>query len=277
MLAKNYPPPTANSEKLITQNLGLARMMANRWAMHTQQPYDDLIGVAMEGLIIGCRKYDPERINPATGEPYKISTIVVTTINSEMMHYFRDHCFVVTFSQKWREKWGMVRRMHDAGASMEEIAAKAGLKGGAAEVREMLAAMKGCTNIDTAIDIEARPDGFWIQESSPLLQLVRDAWASIRPSDCNLILAWWDARRPSTSPPSGPMQQLSWRISALKRGQTLRRYKELTQLALPTEDLIPEGFGLLPSEVPQLPELPKVPRPARSRRRGQDVVQLVMM
>jgi hypothetical protein len=277
MLAKNYPPPTASSEKLITQNLGLARMMANRWAMHTQQPYDDLIGVAMEGLIIGCRKYDPERINPATGEPYKISTIVVTTINSEMMHYFRDHCFVVTFSQKWREKWGMVRRMHDAGASMEEIAAKAGLKAGAAEVREMLAAMKGCTNIDTAIDIEARPDGFWIQESSPLLQLVRDAWASIRPSDCNLILAWWDARRPSTSPPSGPMQQLSWRISALRRGQTLRRYQELTQLALPAEDLIPEGFGLLPSEVPQLPELQKAPRPARSRRRGQDVVQLVMI
>lgn len=277
MLAKNYPPPTASSEKLITQNLGLARMMANRWAMHTQQPYDDLIGVAMEGLIIGCRKYDPERVNPATGEPYKISTIVVTTINSEMMHYFRDHCFVVTFSQKWREKWGMVRRMHDAGASMEEIAAKAGLKAGAAEVREMLAAMKGCTNIDKAPDIEARPDGFWIQESSPLLQLVRDAWASIRPSDCNLILAWWDARRPSTSPPSGPMQQLSWRISALRRGQTLRRYQELTQLALPAEDLIPEGFGLLPSEVPQLPELQKAPRPARSRRRGQDVVQLVMI
>lgn len=276
MLAKNYPLPTKDSEELITQNLGLARMMANRWARHTRQHYDDLIGVAMEGLIIGCRKYDPNRINPATNEPYKISTIVVTTINSEMMHYFRDRsCFVVTFSPKWREKWGMVRRMHDAGASMEEIAAKAGLKGGAPEVREMLAVMRGRTNLDAATDIEARPDGFWIQESSPLRRLVREAWASIRPSDCNLILAWWDARRPSTSPPSGPMQQLSWRISALKRGQMLRRYQELTQL-----DLIPEGLGLLPSEVPQLPkppEPPKAARPARSRRRGHDAVQLVMI
>lgn len=277
MLAKNYPPPTEDSERLIIENVGLAKMMANRWARHTQQDYEDLIGVAMEGLIIGCRKYDPKRINPETGEPYKISTIVCTTINSEIMHYFRDSCFVVSFSAKWREKWGLVRRMHDAGASMEEIAAKAKLRGGASEVQEMLAAMRGCTNLDAATDIEARPDGFWIQESSPLLLLVRDAWARIRPSDCNLILAWWEARRPSSRPPSGPMQQLSWRISALKRGQILRKYQEMPQLSLADEDLILQGVDSLALEVPQLPEPPQAPRPASSYRRGRDVVQLVIM
>jgi len=83
------PPRTELSERLIVENQGLARKAANKWSRLCGRPYDDFIGPALEGLVNGCRRYDPERINPGTGRPYAISTCVCQYIEGQIKHHIR--------------------------------------------------------------------------------------------------------------------------------------------------------------------------------------------
>jgi DNA-binding transcriptional MerR regulator len=270
---QTFPPPTATSEDLIRQNERLARMAANRWAMRTNQPFDELLAPAYDGLIVGCRTYDPTMLNPATGQPFALSTRVVSCINSEILHWFRDHGYSVRFPPKWKEVWGKVKRLAATNTPLEEIARQAGLKS-AEEVREMLAAMVGTDRLDEtheaaaseSLEVEA-------ERLSPLQRLVREAWAGMLASDCGLLLTWWENQRRHAFP-SGPIQQFHKRLKALLKGRTLRQYEQAALLTV-----APSGPTRREYERQALMELFGVDEPVRVQRvrREVDGVQLVMV
>lgn len=258
--ASGFPPPTDASEALIEANLGLARQAAWRFHRRTQQPYDDLEAVAFVGLIRGCRRYDPNRVNPANGKPYAISTVVCPFITGEILHFFRDRGHTIKFPSKWREQWGKVQRLiADPGVSAEQVAEQAGMSPD--ELREMLAAMVGLSNLDDLHGADGCDDPEPEDDRlGPLQQLVDAAWHNLHPGDQGALLAWWGQPR-RLAFPAGPLTQLHHRVRALLRG---RRLSEVLQL----------GLGL---EVPTV-AVEKRPRVRRDRRELQDAaVQLGLL
>lgn len=230
-MTSTFPSPTAISEDLITKNLGLARQQAWKFHRRTGQPYDDLEAIAFVGLIRGCRRYDPARLNPGTGKPYALSTIVVPFIAGEILHWFRDRGFAMKFPSRWREQWGKVQRlMADPDVSTQEVAERSGLT--LEELAEMLGAMAGTSNLD---DIHGA-DGYLAAELelprvAPLQDLVRQAWANLHKGDQGALATWWASPR-RVAHPLGPLQQFHRRLQALLRG---RRLSEVMQLALAVE------------------------------------------
>jgi hypothetical protein len=236
-----FPPPTAGSEDLVTQNLGLARQAAWRFHRRTGQPYDDLEAIAFVGLIRGCRRYDPERLNPGTGEPYALSTIVVPFVNGEILHWFRDKGHAIKFPNRWREKWGKVQRLiSDPALSAQDVAEQSGLT--VAEISEMLAAMTGTANLD---DIHGA-DGYSVPELElcridPLRNLVCGAWEGLHKADRGMLLGWWANPR-RIAYPRGPMEQFHRQVKARLQG---RRPSEVLQLglAISVPEVVPEPKG----------------------------------
>jgi hypothetical protein len=230
-MTTTFPAPTAISEDLITANLGLARQSAWRFHRKTGQAYEELEAIAFVGLIRGCRRYDPDRLNPGTGKPYALSTIVVPFIQGEILHWFRDRGFAMKFPTKWREQWGKVQRlMADPDLSAQDVAEQCGLS--MADLTEMLAAMTTVSNLD---DIHGA-DGYDAPEVElpridPLKDLVQQAWANIHPADRGLLLSWWSNPR-RLAHPAGALQQFHQRLKALLQG---RRLSEVLQLALAVE------------------------------------------
>jgi RNA polymerase sigma-B factor len=82
-------------EKLISENLGLARRLAHRFA-HRGQSYDDLAQVASIALIKAVDRYDPER-------NVKFSTFATGTIIGELKRHFRDRGWAVRAPRRVQE------------------------------------------------------------------------------------------------------------------------------------------------------------------------------
>lgn len=230
-----FPPPTEHSEQLVADNLGLARQAAWRWSKRTGQPYEDLEGVAMLGLINGCRRYDPERINPGTGRPYALSTVVCPFVNGEILHHFRDRGHAVRYPSRWREAWGKVQRLlSDPNVPAHEVAAQAGLS--QEDLDEMLASMTGTISLDDTHGLDGSPAPE-IEEPdrlAPLQGLVEQAWANLHPGDASSLLSWW-SRPHRLAVPMRQLEAFHSRLKALLRG---RRLSEVLQLALPVS--VPE-------------------------------------
>lgn len=245
-----FPAPTAHSEDLITRNMKLAQKAAWAWHRKSQQPYDDLEMIAYIGLIKGCRKYNPEKINPRTGKPYALSTIVCPFIQGEILHWFRDRGYVIKFPHRWRESWGLVQRLiADPAVAPEEIAERAGLRGGVEELAEMLGAMRGTVNLDDhANAAQSDAPEVEIHRLGPLQQLIRKAWDGLHTADQGLLVAWWGNRR-QQAPPRGPIQQFHWRVKSILRGHRLSQIEQL-------------GFGITVEPLKQ--EI--ITRPPRRRR-----------
>ena len=257
---QGFPPPTATSEDLIAANLGLARQAAWRFHRKTGQPYDDLEAVAYVGLIRGCRRYDPERVNPGSGKAYAISTVVCPFITGEILHWFRDKGHTIKFPSRWREQWGKVQRlMADPAVSAEQVAEQAGMS--TAELAEMLGAMTGVSCLDDLHGVDGCDDPEPEDDRlAPLQALVQQAWGNLHPADQGLLLSWWAQPR-RLAFPSGPVRQYHGRLKALLQG---RRLSEVMQL----------GLGL---QVPVVAVEPK-PRAKRSKRELQDAaVQLGLL
>jgi DNA-directed RNA polymerase specialized sigma subunit len=245
---QGFPPPTATSEDLVAANLGLARQAAWRFHRKTGQPYDDLEAVAYVGLIRGCRRYDPERVNPGNGKAYAISTVVCPFITGEILHWFRDRGHTIKFPSRWREQWGKVQRlMADPNVSAEQVAERAGMS--TEEISEMLGAMTGVSCLDDLHGADAcdMPE-LEIDRLAPLQALVQQAWANLHQADRGLLLSWWAQPR-RLAYPTGPVLQFHGRVKALLQG---RRLSEVMQL----------GLGL---QVPTVAVEPKV-RARRTRR-----------
>lgn len=196
-----FPAPTPWSEQLAAENLQLACMMASRMAQATRMPFDDLYLVAAQGLLKGCRKYDPERINPTTGRPYRLSTCVVPFIRGAMAQWLRDrgHSSGVKFPDRWRDKAPTVRRLAAAGATLAEVVEATGLP--SVDVEAILQA-QGSTRVldpDAQTYASADPDPWDDSETyaelSEALAIADEAHESLRWPDREMLEAAWESPR----------------------------------------------------------------------------------
>jgi RNA polymerase sigma-B factor len=75
------------SDRLVVEHLELARKLAYRYAGRGE-PVEELVQVAMLGLVQAAKRYDPDRGNGFV--PYAVPTIL-----GEIRRYFRDQCWAV--------------------------------------------------------------------------------------------------------------------------------------------------------------------------------------
>ena len=168
-------------------------------------PFDDLYLVAAQGLLKGCRIYDPERINPGTGEPYRLSTCVVPYIRGAMFHWLRDrgHTSGVKFPDRWRDKAPIVRRMAAKGSTLEEVITATGLSSD--DVEGILQA-QGATQVldpddqDFAVGEHVNPDPWDDLEAhdnlAEALRIADLAHASLKFADRAMLEFTWIAPKP---------------------------------------------------------------------------------
>lgn len=112
----------AEQQKLVTDNLNLARREAWRYQRKTEIDYQTLQSVAFEGLCQAAFKYDPTMINDRTGQPMKFSSIAVPYTRGAILHYIRDRTYLLRLSHKMRDNWLKGRRLIFEGKSDIEIA-----------------------------------------------------------------------------------------------------------------------------------------------------------
>jgi hypothetical protein len=223
-----FPPPTDTSETLFSENLGLARKVAWSWARRTGMPYDDIEQIAMMGLLRGCRKYDATKINPGSGKSYALSTYVVPYAHGELLHWYRDNPYAISFPPKWREQYGKVHRMLGQSAPLEDISAATGLS--VEELGEMVERMVTPAELNCEVvgshDISAELD-----LATPLGELVDLAYDDLAPADRALLEAW--ILKPKGPFPHGPMQQFDRRLDRVLSGRRLTELRQLTLISIP--------------------------------------------
>ena len=220
------PPRTELSERLIVENEGLARKAASKWAQRCSRPYEDFIGPALEGLINGCRKYDPNKINTETDRPYAVSSLVCPFIEGAIKHHIRDHGYDVKMPSKWREHYPKVRRLMAEGQTLAQIV-KALPCFTEDEITEMLGAMVGTVELDDELTLfsQHQPQATEAALTPALFSLTEAAFANLRPADRGLLERW--AADPFRRPfPSGPMIQFHNRLKAQLRGHTLVQFRQ---------------------------------------------------
>jgi DNA-directed RNA polymerase specialized sigma subunit len=226
---KDFPEPTEHSERLIEENLGLAWEIAWRFARRSNKPYAELETEAYLGLIRGCRKYDPNRINPDSGRPYALSTCVVPFIQGAILHYFRDRGFLIQLPAKWRERWGKVQRLlEDPDLTPEQVAEKAGL--GTDELAEMTAAMTGVLELNEEV-VGSSSAEVELDLLEPLRGLRDQAWANLHPSDRELISGWFERHSRRTLPQLS-LKQFQVRAKRLLAGTSLQEFRQIPLLAV---------------------------------------------
>lgn len=100
---------------MAAENMNLARREAWRFQRRTDMNYDDLESAAFIGLMKACFKFDKSR-------GWKFSTYAVPVIRGELLHYVRDHSYLLRLSHRMRENWVKGRRFFDRGATDFEVA-----------------------------------------------------------------------------------------------------------------------------------------------------------
>lgn len=218
----SFPPPTEWSEQLVIENQRLARGMAVRMARLTRMDLESLQAVADVGLLKGCRLYDPTKINPANGRPYRLSTCVVPYIRGAMLHYLRDkgHTSGVRFPDAWRDVAPRVRRLASGGASFEAIAAGVGLP--ASDVEAILQSQRTPAEFDPELGdprsgVPDPLDGAEeYHELAEALAIVDQAFAALHWGDQQMLISGWQMRR-------GP------RLASLPHGQFMFRVRRILQ------------------------------------------------
>jgi hypothetical protein len=207
----------------------------------------------LEGLVNGCRRYDPERVNPGTGRPYAISTCVCQYIEGQIKHHIRDHGYDIKMPSKWREHYPKVRRMLAEGLALAQIVEDIPAFT-EAEITEMMGAMVGSVELEDEITLLSDHQPQAVDESlaPALFRLTEQAFNNLRPADRGLLERW--AADPfKRSFPSGPIIQFHNRYKIQLRGKTLQQFRQ----------------GMLGIDVATTPPPPKTrsprqPRPAAS-------------
>ena len=97
------------------ENMNLARREAWRFQRRTDMTYDDLESVAFIGLMKACYKFDASK-------GWKFSTYAVPVIRGELLHYVRDHSYLLRLSHRMRENWVKGRRFLDRGHTDQQVA-----------------------------------------------------------------------------------------------------------------------------------------------------------
>jgi DNA-directed RNA polymerase specialized sigma subunit len=247
----SFPPPTATSEQLAVDNLKLASDRARKFAAATKMQgiQADLEAVAWTGLLNACRRYDPGRLNPATGRPYSISTAAVPFIDGAMRRYLRDKGHAIKFPNEWREKAPRARReVLSNKKTIEEAAALVGMD--PLDVGEMLHCMGPTGEIqDEQFQVGGRepdlPDEEGAAEFAAELELARKALDMLG-DDSGLMIEWWHTSRRRACP-SGPLQQFQRRARRLRAKEAPQEsYRQGLLLSPEVMFARVEALGLLP-------------------------------
>jgi RNA polymerase sigma-B factor len=105
--------PHAAADALALQHRDLAEKIAGNFARRTVHPKEDLLQLAMIGLIKASRRYDPSR---GPFRPYGR-----TYANGEITHFLRDNGFLLKVPPTWREIHARGQRLLNSGAGVAEM------------------------------------------------------------------------------------------------------------------------------------------------------------
>jgi RNA polymerase sigma factor (sigma-70 family) len=105
--------PHAAADALALEHMDLAEKIAGNFARRTVHPKEDLLQLAMIGLIKAARRYDPSR---GPFRPYGR-----TYANGEITHFLRDSGFLLKVPPTWRELHARGQRLRNSGVSVTEM------------------------------------------------------------------------------------------------------------------------------------------------------------
>ena len=111
--------PHAAADALALQHRDLAEKIAGNFARRTVHPKEDLLQLAMIGLIKAARRYDPSR---GPFRPYGR-----TYANGEITHFLRDNGFLLKVPPTWREQHARGQRLLTSGVGVPEMLERLGI------------------------------------------------------------------------------------------------------------------------------------------------------
>ncbi len=114
--------PHAAADALALEHMDLAEKIAGNFARRTVHPKEDLLQLAMIGLIKAARRYDPSR---GPFRPYGR-----TYANGEITHFLRDNGFLLKVPPTWREIHARGQRLLASGIGVPEMLRKLGIESG---------------------------------------------------------------------------------------------------------------------------------------------------
>jgi hypothetical protein len=111
--------PHAAADALALEHRDLAEKIAGNFARRTVHPKEDLLQLAMIGLIKAARRYDPSR---GSFRPYGR-----TYANGEITHFLRDNGFLLKVPPTWRELYARGQRLLTSGVGVTEMLDRIGI------------------------------------------------------------------------------------------------------------------------------------------------------
>ncbi len=105
--------PHAAADALALEHMDLAEKIAGNFARRTVHQKEDLLQLAMIGLIKAARRYDPSR---GPFRPYGR-----TYANGEITHFLRDNGFLLKVPPTWRELHARGQRLLTSGIGVGEM------------------------------------------------------------------------------------------------------------------------------------------------------------
>ncbi|MCP9910712.1 RNA polymerase subunit sigma-70 [Cyanobium sp. BA20m-p-22] len=111
--------PHAAADSLALEHMDLAEKIAGNFARRTVHPKEDLLQLAMIGLIKAARRYDPSR---GSFRPYGR-----TYANGEITHFLRDNGFLLKVPPTWRELHARGQRLLTSGVGVGEMLERLGI------------------------------------------------------------------------------------------------------------------------------------------------------
>ena len=111
--------PHAAADALALEHMDLAEKIAGNFARRTVHPKEDLLQLAMIGLIKAARRYDPSR---GPFRPYGR-----TYANGEITHFLRDNGFLLKVPPTWRELHARGQRLLSSGVGVGEMLERLGI------------------------------------------------------------------------------------------------------------------------------------------------------
>jgi RNA polymerase sigma factor (sigma-70 family) len=112
--------PHAAADALALEHRDLAEKIASNFARRTVHPKEDLLQLAMIGLIKAARRYDPTR---GPFRPYGR-----TYANGEITHFLRDSGFLLKVPPTWREIHARGQRLLSSGVSVAGMTERLGIR-----------------------------------------------------------------------------------------------------------------------------------------------------
>ncbi len=112
--------PHAAADALALQHRDLAEKIAGNFARRTVHPKEDLLQLAMIGLIKAARRYDPSR---GPFRPYGR-----TYANGEITHFLRDNGFLLKVPPTWRELHARGQRLLTSGVGVTAMLERLGIR-----------------------------------------------------------------------------------------------------------------------------------------------------